>query len=502
MNELWMKRCVAAAMCLSAALAVAQAVTAADPDERFDPPIVAMSPVKAIQGYATDGVTHYMSSTSEIAAFDKDWKPMWNNKAPFGTMFDPSVDHKHVGDIDAYDGKIYAPVETYHSCTDNTLQKIAIFDAKDGSFISFTDVSPYKHEISSIAVQPSTQSMYVTSFCESWEIPHYDLKTMQPMAPLKLDHAIPKMQGISWSEQRKMFVVTSDSPAQKVGYVWGVTPEGHVSLLFTAPQTGEMEGVDYTTGQIRYLLKHVWFLDPAIGSKTEAAAAGWDWTVATTGELTEAGAKNLEKLSYDFAQLERYRHENEQLPALKKGEKRVVFYGDSITDNWGHKVGEFFPGKGYINRGISGQTTAQMLLRFRQDVIDLHPAVVVLLAGTNDIAGNFGPSSPKMAADNIASMADLAKANGIKMVICSVLPADHYRWRTDVHPAAYIKQMNVWLKDYATKNHLVYVDYYAAMANANGGLDEKLAKDGVHPTVEGYAIMAPLADAGIAKAMK
>ncbi|MBS1815247.1 MAG: SGNH/GDSL hydrolase family protein [Acidobacteria bacterium] len=260
-----------------------------------------------------------------------------------------------------------------------------------------------------------------------------------------------------------------------------------------------MEGVDYTQDQIRYLLKHVWFLDPEVGRDVKPLPAGWNWTIPTTGELTVNQANGYKRLSYDIAQLERYRHENERLTEQKN---RVVFYGDSITDAWDRKGTEFFPGKNYVNRGISGQTTAQMLIRFRQDVIDLHPAVVVILAGTNDIAGNLGPSSLKMAADNIESMVQLARANGIRVVLCSLLPADHYNWRPDVKPAAYIREMNSWMKKYAADKGVVYVDYYSALANADGGMKEGTSKDGVHPTAEGYAIMAPLAEAGITAAMK
>lgn len=505
---------VTAAVCLGC-VAQVWAQKAEDPNDKLMPPAVAMSPMRAVQGYAADGTLHYLSDTSVITAYDAQWNVVWQNKDPFAGMFkdEPQINesrkaeglpilHKHVGDIDAYDGKIYAPVESYNSCQDNVVQKIAVYSAKDGSFLSYTDVAEYKHEISSIAVVPSKGSMYVTSFCESWEIPQYDLKTMKPLEALKLDYPISKMQGISWSEKRKMFVVTSDSPAQKFGYVWGVTPEGHVTLLFTAPQIGEMEGVDYTQDQIRYLLKHVWFLDPAIGRDVKPLPTGWNWAITTTGEISPKGMDGLKRLSYDIAQLERYQHENGWLPQEKVA-GRVVFYGDSITDFWGKKGTSFFPDKSnYVNRGISGQTTAQMLIRFRQDVIDLHPAVVVILAGTNDIAGNIGPSSLKMAADNTESMVELAKANGIRVVLCSLLPADHYNWRPDVHPAEFIKQFNTWMKKYAASKGVTYVDYYSAMANANGGLDAKLAKDGVHPTADGYAIMTPLAEAGITAALK
>ncbi|QNI37265.1 SGNH/GDSL hydrolase family protein [Edaphobacter albus] len=203
----------------------------------------------------------------------------------------------------------------------------------------------------------------------------------------------------------------------------------------------------------------------------------------------------------DWPQLARYRDANAALPPVASGEKRVVFYGDSITDAWAKNPDEFFPGKHYIGRGISGQTTPQMLVRFQQDVVHLQPAVVVILAGTNDIAGNTGPSTPDMIEDNFASMVAIAKANNIKMIISSILPADHYAWRPGVQPADQIRQMNMRLKALCQRDGLVYLDYYSAMTNANGGLDPELAKDGVHPTAKGYAIMSPLAEKAIAEAL-
>jgi lysophospholipase L1-like esterase len=211
----------------------------------------------------------------------------------------------------------------------------------------------------------------------------------------------------------------------------------------------------------------------------------------------------MQKKLDDWPQLERYRAEDASLPAPEGGVKRVVFYGDSITDAWGRRpgAGEFFPGKPYVNRGISGQTTPQMLVRFQQDVVHLKPALMVILAGTNDIAGNTGPSSPEMMEDNFESMIAIARANNIKVVIASILPADHYAWKPGVQPAEQIRAMNVRLKAMCAREGLVYLDYYSAMVNANGGLDPELAKDGVHPTAKGYAIMAPLAEKAIAEAL-
>ena len=164
-------------------------------------------------------------------------------------------------------------------------------------------------------------------------------------------------------------------------------------------------------------------------------------------------------------------------------------------------TGEFFPGKPYVDRGISGQTTPQMVVRFRQDVINLKPAAVVILAGTNDVAGNTGPMTPEMTEDNFRSMLAIARANNIKLVVSSILPADHYNWKPGAEPAEQIRAMNVRLKALCEREHLVYLDYYSEMTNAKGGLDPELAADGVHPTAKGYAMMAPLAEKAIAEAL-
>ena len=173
----------------------------------------------------------------------------------------------------------------------------------------------------------------------------------------------------------------------------------------------------------------------------------------------------------------------------------------SITEGWGPTGSErFFPGKGYINRGISGQTTAQMLVRFSQDVLALRPNVVVILAGTNDIAGNTGPATQAMIEDNLQAMLDLAKAHGVAVVLASVLPVSEYPWMPGITPAPKVRALNAALKRHADARGLVYLDYYAAMANRAGGLDAQLATDGVHPTAKGYALMAPLAEAAIKRA--
>jgi acyl-CoA thioesterase I len=217
----------------------------------------------------------------------------------------------------------------------------------------------------------------------------------------------------------------------------------------------------------------------------------------------------VERMYTDWAFLAKYRDADKALLAPAPGETRVVFMGDSITEGWGMKAtatsparGEFFPGKPYINRGISGQTSPQMVVRFRQDVIDLKPAVVVILAGTNDVAENTGPMTADESLGNIASMAELARAAKIRPVLCSVLPASDFRWHTGLQPAPKIVALNNLMKDYAAKNNIVYVDYYAPMVNSEGGLKTELSPDGVHPNAAGYAIMAPLAEAGIAAALK
>lgn len=205
----------------------------------------------------------------------------------------------------------------------------------------------------------------------------------------------------------------------------------------------------------------------------------------------------------DWPNLARYRAENAALPPAAAGEQRVVFYGDSITDGWGRRpeTGTFFPGKPYINRGISGQTTPQMVVRFRQDVIDLHPVAVVILAGTNDVAGNTGPMTPEMTEDNFSSMADLAHANGIKVIIASITPAFDYPWKHGMEPAPKIRAINAWLKNYCEQHGYTYLDYYTSLTDSEGGMKPGISFDGVHPNAKGYAIMTPLAQAAIDKTL-
>ena len=204
----------------------------------------------------------------------------------------------------------------------------------------------------------------------------------------------------------------------------------------------------------------------------------------------------------DWASLGRYREANVALGPPALGEARVVFYGNSITDAWASYFPAMFPGRPYVGRGISGQTTPQMLIRFRQDVIALKPAVVVILAGTNDIAGNTGPSTQAMIEDNLTSMVELAKANGIAVVLSSVLPASDYPWRPGLSPGPKIVALNDWMRRYAAHNDVVYLDYHTSMADDRLGLGPALSRDGVHPNEAGYRIMAPLAEAAIGEALR
>ena len=204
----------------------------------------------------------------------------------------------------------------------------------------------------------------------------------------------------------------------------------------------------------------------------------------------------------DWPNLARYRAANAALAAPAAGEDRVVFMGDSITDAWGRRYGKFFPGKPYVNRGISGQTTPQMLIRFRPDVIALKPKAVVILAGTNDIAGNTGPMTLEEIEGNLISMAELAGANGIKVVLSSVMPVcDYIRPQTERRPPAKILALNQWIKDYAARNRLVYLDYYSVMVDDSGMLKKEITNDGLHPNDAGYELIEPLAAKAISQAL-
>ncbi|MFP5080974.1 SGNH/GDSL hydrolase family protein [Pedobacter sp. JCM 36344] len=204
----------------------------------------------------------------------------------------------------------------------------------------------------------------------------------------------------------------------------------------------------------------------------------------------------------DWANLKRFQEENGKLVAPAPNENRVVFMGNSITEGWKNTSPEFFNGRPYINRGISGQTTPQMLIRFHQDVVNIKPKVVVMLCGINDIAGNTGPSTLEMIEDNIAAMAEIARANKISVVLSSVLPAFDFPWKPGMEPANKVIALNKWIKEYAAIHKLIYLDYFSAMKDERNGLSKELAKDGIHPTKAGYAIMEPLAEKAIAQALK
>lgn len=236
-------------------------------------------------------------------------------------------------------------------------------------------------------------------------------------------------------------------------------------------------------------------LPPAAAPAPARAAANADATRARRDSMA------LDRLRNDWADLHRYRAANDSLRAPAPGEPRVVFYGNSITDAWAKYFPAMFPGKPYVGRGISGQTTPQMLVRFHQDVVALQPRVVVILAGTNDIAGNTGPSTLAMIEDNLSAMTELATAHGIRVVLASVLPVFDYPWKRGLEPAPKIIALNAWMKQYAQSSGAVFLDYHSAMADARGGLPASLSADGVHPNEAGYRLMAPLAEAAIAAAL-
>jgi lysophospholipase L1-like esterase len=250
---------------------------------------------------------------------------------------------------------------------------------------------------------------------------------------------------------------------------------GCVAMMLVAPLWGEVSGA---------------------GSAGAVQAAPVGEPVVSAAQIAEMRAKLA-----DWPQLEHYRAANAVLSPPAAGEKRVVFYGASMTEGWGKHGSSFFPGKPYVNRGVSGQTTAQMVVRFRQDVIDLHPAAVLILAGTNDVAGNTGPTTPEMTEENWTSMAELAKANGIRVIFAGLTPTTDFPWRRGLHPAEKIRALNLWLKEYCAAHSLTYLDYYSALVNAEGGMKAELTIDGVHANVKGYEVMAPLAQAAIDEAL-
>jgi lysophospholipase L1-like esterase len=203
----------------------------------------------------------------------------------------------------------------------------------------------------------------------------------------------------------------------------------------------------------------------------------------------------------NFAQLNYYAAENATLSTPNKGEDRIVFIGNSITEQWKKKDSIFFTNKNYINRGISGQTSSQMLIRFRQDVISLKPKVVIIAAGINDIAENTGPITLENILGNIISMAELARSNNIKVILTSVLPAKQFSWRRNIDPAPKIEALNQMIREYATRCKIIYVDYYSPMVTADKGMNPAFSNDGVHPILAGYKIMEPLVKRAIARAL-
>ena len=220
------------------------------------------------------------------------------------------------------------------------------------------------------------------------------------------------------------------------------------------------------------------------------------WTILLVALV--APALSAQTPNTDWAALGRFREANAR---LAPSDDRVVFMGNSITELWAPRFDSLFPGRPYVGRGISGQTTPQMLVRFRQDVIALKPKVVVILGGTNDIAGNTGPSTLEMIEDNLASMTELAMKNGIRVVLVSVLPAFDYPWKRGLEPAPKIIALNAWIKQYAAKAGAVYLDLHTPMADERGGMKANFSSDGVHPNAAGYALMSPLTERAIAQAL-
>ena len=206
-----------------------------------------------------------------------------------------------------------------------------------------------------------------------------------------------------------------------------------------------------------------------------------------------------QKMAQDWPYLNKYKIANALLENTFSEKDRIVFMGDSITEFWTTLCPEFFVEKNYINRGISGQTTPQMLVRFRADVINLKPKLVVLLAGANDIAENTGPSSLEMITNNLFSMAELAEAHDIKVILCSVLPALFFPWNTKIHPAEKILNLNKMIEKYATEKEHFYLDYYSAMVDKNKGLTEDYSDDGMHPNKTGYLVMNTIVEEAITK---
>jgi lysophospholipase L1-like esterase len=236
---------------------------------------------------------------------------------------------------------------------------------------------------------------------------------------------------------------------------------------------------------------------------TSLVAFGQTADVAPAGDAVCEAPVVPKKTLTAWTDLTRYKADNAALPEVEKGEKRVVFYGSSSVDNWGRKNDSvFFPGEPYVNRGISGETSAQMLLRFEQDVVALKPAAVVFLGGTNDPAGNSGPMTAQMSEANIAAMAAIAKENDIQMILASQLPVTQFPWNKCVQPGDDLLALSAWEKAYAAAHHLGYVDFYSALVGADGNFRPGLSVDGVHPTKKAYELMTPVAEEVIHKVLK
>ena len=220
-----------------------------------------------------------------------------------------------------------------------------------------------------------------------------------------------------------------------------------------------------------------------------------------SASLLQAQSKINENWA-DWANFKKYAEQNKAVPARVKGEKRVVFLGNSIFEGWLRLRPEFFVGKPYYDRGISGQTTPQMLLRFYEDVLALDPEVMELKAGINDIAQNSGPYNPLQTLNNIKAIAQLARANGIKVILCSVLPASDFRWRPGLEPGDKVISLNNAIRDFAKAEGFYYLDLYSSVVDDKKGMKAEYANDGVHPTVEGYKVLEPLVEDAIRKVKK
>ncbi len=251
--------------------------------------------------------------------------------------------------------------------------------------------------------------------------------------------------------------------------------------------------------RVKHLILVAGFLMPALSAHAQLVT---DFQPPKTGCCLLGSFQRLTEQLADWNQLGRYHADNERLKAMPPEPGRVVFLGDSITDGW--DLAKSFPGKPFVNRGISGQTTAQMLVRLFPDVIDLHPAALIILAGTNDIAGNAGPQTITMVEENLQAITELAMQHGIKVILCTLTPVSDYTShpQTGHRPPADILKLNEWLRSYAQKEKLGFVDYFSATVDEKGMLREGYSEDGLHPNAKGYALMAPLAEAAIKEALR